>query len=350
MPCGRRLSCKHALSISCGIHSSTPQRRTGRRSRKTSSRCIPRVESEALDRFAEFSGKWEKRYPAIIRLWETRRPNSCVPAVRPGNKNGYLHHQRDRIDQRPAAAGGQCPRPLPDRAGGSEVPVPGDPEPGPHRQGPPAVDQPVEGRSERLRHHLRRPPERRTEVTPNTPVPRKLTDPLCQESWGLGAGGLRPASRGPGELGRGSRGGRAGGATMCSPAVATAGTALLRGDGAAQERQETGAGRRGAGRMGAGRMGAGRRGGPCGGRAVWGAGRWAGRMGGGAVWGAGRMGGGPYGGRGRGAAGGGRGQGRSAGREPARRGTGPGQGPSRRGRGGGRDEAQVTGSECDTSY
>ena len=27
-------------------------------------------ESEALERFAEFSGKWEKRYPAIIRLWE----------------------------------------------------------------------------------------------------------------------------------------------------------------------------------------------------------------------------------------------------------------------------------------
>ena len=26
--------------------------------------------SEALDRFAEFSEKWEKRYPAIIRLWE----------------------------------------------------------------------------------------------------------------------------------------------------------------------------------------------------------------------------------------------------------------------------------------
>jgi putative transposase len=27
-------------------------------------------ESGALDRFAEFSGTWEKRYPAIIRLWE----------------------------------------------------------------------------------------------------------------------------------------------------------------------------------------------------------------------------------------------------------------------------------------
>jgi putative transposase len=31
-------------------------------------------ESEALDRFAEFSGKWEKRYPAIMRLWENAWP------------------------------------------------------------------------------------------------------------------------------------------------------------------------------------------------------------------------------------------------------------------------------------
>jgi putative transposase len=27
-------------------------------------------EADALDRFAEFSGKWERRYPAIVRLWE----------------------------------------------------------------------------------------------------------------------------------------------------------------------------------------------------------------------------------------------------------------------------------------
>ena len=32
--------------------------------------CTAASESEALDRFAEFSGKWEKRSPAIIRLWE----------------------------------------------------------------------------------------------------------------------------------------------------------------------------------------------------------------------------------------------------------------------------------------
>src|ERR1700677_3452415 len=31
-------------------------------------------EAGALDRFAEFSGKWEKRYPAIIRLWENAWP------------------------------------------------------------------------------------------------------------------------------------------------------------------------------------------------------------------------------------------------------------------------------------
>ena len=42
-------------------------------------------ESEALDRFAEFSGKWEKRYPAIIRLWEARGPNWYnSPAIQTG--------------------------------------------------------------------------------------------------------------------------------------------------------------------------------------------------------------------------------------------------------------------------
>jgi len=31
-------------------------------------------DAEALDRFAEFSGTWEKKYPAIIRLWENAWP------------------------------------------------------------------------------------------------------------------------------------------------------------------------------------------------------------------------------------------------------------------------------------
>lgn len=34
-------------------------------------------ESAALDRFAEFSEKWEARYPAIVRLWEQAWASSC---------------------------------------------------------------------------------------------------------------------------------------------------------------------------------------------------------------------------------------------------------------------------------
>ena len=35
-------------------------------------------ETEALDRFADFSGKWEKRYPAIIRFWENAWAESVL--------------------------------------------------------------------------------------------------------------------------------------------------------------------------------------------------------------------------------------------------------------------------------
>jgi transposase-like protein len=31
-------------------------------------------EAAALDAFAEFSGTWEARYPAIVRLWENAWP------------------------------------------------------------------------------------------------------------------------------------------------------------------------------------------------------------------------------------------------------------------------------------
>ena len=123
-------------------------------------------EAEALDRFAEFSGKWEKRYPAIIRLWENAWAE-FVPflRLRPGNPDRHLLHECHRVDQRPAPPRGERPRPLPDRAGRPQVPLPGGHEPGPHRQGPQTLNQPVEGRPQRLRHHLRRPPQRGQEVT-----------------------------------------------------------------------------------------------------------------------------------------------------------------------------------------
>jgi putative transposase len=132
-------------------------------------------ESEALDRFAEFSGKWEKRYPAIIRLWENAWAE-FVPFLRFDREIRTVictTNAIDGVDQRTAPPRRQRPRPLPDRAGSAEVPVPGDHEPGPDRPRQAAVDQPVEGRPERLRHHLRRPPERGTQVTTEEEVTPK---------------------------------------------------------------------------------------------------------------------------------------------------------------------------------
>ena len=70
---------------------------------KGSSPSTPRrPEADALDRFAEFSGEWEKRYPAIIRLWEDPWAE-FVPFLQFGDRDGHLHHQRDRVGRRPAA-------------------------------------------------------------------------------------------------------------------------------------------------------------------------------------------------------------------------------------------------------
>jgi hypothetical protein len=123
-------------------------------------------EAAALDAFAAFSGTWEKRYPAIVRLWENAWGGICaVPGLRHRDQNRDLHDQRHRIHQRAPEEGGQRPRPLPQRASSDEVPVPGADEPRPDRQGPQTLDQPVEGRPQRLRHHLRRPSQRGTEIT-----------------------------------------------------------------------------------------------------------------------------------------------------------------------------------------
>jgi putative transposase len=122
-------------------------------------------ESEALDRFAGFSGKWEKRYPAIIRLWENAWAE-FVPFLRFDREIRAVICTTNAIEsinarlRRAVNARGHFPteqRP--------EVPVPGDHEPGPDREGPPAMVQPVEGRPERLRHDLRRPAKRGTQVT-----------------------------------------------------------------------------------------------------------------------------------------------------------------------------------------
>jgi transposase-like protein len=67
-PCGRKPSCRHASFTCCATASAMPRGRTGRRSPRTSSPSIPRRARHRAGP-AEFAGKWEKRYPAIIGLW-----------------------------------------------------------------------------------------------------------------------------------------------------------------------------------------------------------------------------------------------------------------------------------------
>ena len=78
----------------------------------------------------------------------------------------HLLDERDRVTERPVPAGDQGPRPFPDRAGGDEVPLPGDPFPGPDRYRQGTMDDAVEASAQRIRHHLRRPvPGRRDLLT-----------------------------------------------------------------------------------------------------------------------------------------------------------------------------------------
>src|SRR6266545_4011799 len=136
-------------------------------------------EAEALDRFAEFSGKWEKRYPAIIRLWENAWPE-FVPFLRFDREIRTVICTTNAIEsinarlRRAVNARGHFPT----EQAAPEVPVPGDHEPRPDRPGPPALDQPVEGRPQCLRHHLRRPPVRRTEVNLQDQLHRRLDRPI----------------------------------------------------------------------------------------------------------------------------------------------------------------------------
>ena len=69
-------------------------------------------------------------HPAVGQRMGAVHP---VPGLRHRDPQGPVLHQRDRVAERPVPAGGQGPRPLPDRAGRDQVPVPGDPFPGPDR-------------------------------------------------------------------------------------------------------------------------------------------------------------------------------------------------------------------------
>ena len=146
-------------------------------------------ESDALDRFAEFGEKWEKRYPAIIRLWENAWAE-FVPFLQFDREIRKVICTTNAIEsvnarlRRAVRARGHFPTEqaamkclyLATVAIASLDPT---------GKGRAEMDQQVEGRPERLRHHLRRPPHRRQEVTNQDRYTVQLTDPtLC--AGGLG--------------------------------------------------------------------------------------------------------------------------------------------------------------------
>ena len=85
----------------------------------------------ALD---DLEDKWGGRvsgdHPALAQRLGRVHP---VPGLRPGDPEGAVLDQRDRVAERPLPTRGQSPRPLPDRAGRDEVPVSGHPITGPER-------------------------------------------------------------------------------------------------------------------------------------------------------------------------------------------------------------------------
>ena len=103
--------------------------------------------------------KWGKAYPAIGKLWRNAW-EQFVP---------FLDYRDVEIRtvlcstnaieslERPLPTSRDRPRPLPDRAGRPEVPLPGDPISGPQGHRPATMDHALEGSTQRVRHHLRRP-------------------------------------------------------------------------------------------------------------------------------------------------------------------------------------------------
>jgi transposase-like protein len=81
----------------------------------------------------------------------------AVPGLRRRDPQDHLQHKRDREHQRPLPPRDPGPGPLLFRPSRVEVPLPGHPVAGPHRQGQGTMGGEMEARFERVRHHLRRP-------------------------------------------------------------------------------------------------------------------------------------------------------------------------------------------------
>jgi transposase-like protein len=116
------------------------------------------TEQAAKERLGDFHDSWGGKYPAIRGLWDNAWAE-FVPFLDYSPEIRRVIYSTDEIvkPERPDAQGDPGTRPLPQRAGRPEVPLPRGPQPRSDRQGPPALDEPLEARPQRLRHRLRRP-------------------------------------------------------------------------------------------------------------------------------------------------------------------------------------------------
>jgi len=107
---------------------------------------------QAAVRMDDFADTWASKYPAAVKLWRNAWPE-FVPFLDYDVEIRKIisRDERDREPERPLPAGA-----LPERGRRAQVPLPGDPCAGPHRPGTGTMGHPMEGRAQRVRHHLRR--------------------------------------------------------------------------------------------------------------------------------------------------------------------------------------------------
>ena len=168
----RRPSPRHVSSICCGTASATPAAATGRPSPRRCGRFTPRPPSPL--RWTRSPSSAAPGRPATRRsssCGRTPGPSSC-PFLRFDNEIRTLICTTNAIEslnarfRRSVKARGHFPTEQAALKHLYLVIISLDPT----GRGTAALDQPLEGRPERLRHHLRRPPQRRQEVTHRKPV------------------------------------------------------------------------------------------------------------------------------------------------------------------------------------
>jgi hypothetical protein len=117
----------------------------------------PNAEMAAV-RFADFADKWGTRYPAIIKLWQAAW-EQFIPFLDYDVEIRKIlcSTNAGESPQPPLPPSGARPGPLPNRPSRAEMPLPRHPLAGSHRarQDPPG--DALETRTQRRRHHLRRP-------------------------------------------------------------------------------------------------------------------------------------------------------------------------------------------------